>query len=60
MSSGWFAKHWNSNLEIVLIYESGEVLGVAMKKENKLQIRNSTAEFLIFTRPAGEVGKEQP
>ena len=21
-----------------------------MKKENKLQIRNSTAEFLIFTR----------
>ena len=25
-----------------------------MKKENKLQIRNSTAEFLIFTRQAGE------
>jgi len=30
-----------------------------VKKENKLQIRNSTAEFLIFTRPAGEDGKEQ-
>jgi len=28
-----------------------------MKKEkNKLQIRNSTAEFLIFTRQAGEDG----
>ena len=31
----------------------------AMKKEkNKLQIRNSTAEFLIFTRQAGEDGIE--
>ena len=29
-----------------------------MKKENKLQIRNSTAEFLIFTRQAGEDGIE--
>ena len=30
-----------------------------MKKEkNKLQIRNSTAEFLIFTRQAGENGIE--
>jgi hypothetical protein len=29
-----------------------------MKEENKLQIRNSTAEFLIFTRPAGEDGIE--
>jgi hypothetical protein len=29
-----------------------------MKKENKLQIRNSTAEFLIFTRQAGEEGIE--
>jgi hypothetical protein len=29
-----------------------------MKKENKLQIRNSTAEFLIFTRQAGEGGIE--
>ncbi len=29
-----------------------------MKKENKLQIRNSTTEFLIFTRQAGEGGKE--
>ncbi|MFA6174443.1 MAG: hypothetical protein WC701_12275 [Kiritimatiellales bacterium] len=27
-----------------------------MKKANKLQIRNSTAEFLIFTRQAGEDG----
>jgi len=25
-----------------------------MSKEKKLQIRNSTAEFLIFTRQAGE------
>ena len=25
-----------------------------MSKERKLQIRNSTAEFLIFTRQAGE------
>ena len=25
-----------------------------MKRENKLQIRNSTAEFLVFTRQAGE------
>jgi hypothetical protein len=31
-----------------------------MKKANKLQSRNSTAEFLIFTRPAGEDVKEQP
>ena len=31
---------------------------MAMKKENKLQIRNSTAEFLIFTRQAGEDGIE--
>ena len=30
----------------------------AMKRENKLQIRNSTAEFLIFTRQAGEDGIE--
>ena len=29
-----------------------------MKKANKLQIRNSTAEFLIFTRQAGEDGIE--
>jgi hypothetical protein len=29
-----------------------------MKKENKLQIRNSTSEFLIFTRQAGEEGIE--
>ena len=29
-----------------------------MKKENKLQIRNSAAEFLIFTRQAGEDGIE--
>ncbi|HLD64004.1 MAG TPA: RhuM family protein, partial [Candidatus Peribacteraceae bacterium] len=29
-----------------------------MKKENKLQIRNSTAEFLIFTRQAGGDGIE--
>ena len=29
-----------------------------MKKENKLQIRNSTAEFLIFTQQAGEDGIE--
>jgi hypothetical protein len=29
-----------------------------MKKENKLQVRNSTAEFLIFTRQAGEDGIE--
>jgi len=29
-----------------------------MKKDNKLQIRNSTAEFLIFTRQAGEDGIE--
>lgn len=29
-----------------------------MKKENKLQIRNSTAEFLIFTKQAGEDGIE--
>jgi hypothetical protein len=29
-----------------------------MEKENKLQIRNSTAEFLIFTRQAGEDGIE--
>jgi len=29
-----------------------------MKNENKLQIRNSTAEFLIFTRQAGEDGIE--
>jgi len=29
-----------------------------MKKENKLQIPNSTAEFLIFTRQAGEDGIE--
>jgi hypothetical protein len=29
-----------------------------MKKENKFQIRNSTAEFLIFTRQAGEDGIE--
>lgn len=27
-----------------------------MKPEKKLQIRNSTAEFLIFTRQAGEDG----
>jgi len=29
-----------------------------MKEINKLQIRNSTAEFLIFTRQAGEDGIE--
>jgi hypothetical protein len=29
-----------------------------MKKENQLRIRNSTAEFLIFTRQAGEDGIE--
>ena len=29
-----------------------------MKEEKKLQIRNSTAEFLIFTRQAGEDGIE--
>lgn len=29
-----------------------------MKPEKKLQIRNSTAEFLIFTRQAGEDGKD--
>jgi hypothetical protein len=29
-----------------------------MKNKNKLQIRNSTAEFLIFTRQAGEEGIE--
>jgi hypothetical protein len=29
-----------------------------MKKEHRLQIRNSTAEFLIFTRQAGENGIE--
>jgi hypothetical protein len=29
-----------------------------MNKEKKLQIRNSTAEFLIFTRQAGEDGIE--
>jgi len=29
-----------------------------MGKENKLRIRNSTAEFLIFTRQAGETGIE--
>jgi hypothetical protein len=29
-----------------------------MSKEEKLQIRNSTAEFLIFTRQAGEDGIE--
>ncbi len=29
-----------------------------MSKENKLQIRNSTAEFLVFTRQAGEDGIE--
>lgn len=29
-----------------------------MKKEKKLQIRNSTAEFLIFTRQTGEDGIE--
>jgi hypothetical protein len=28
----------------------------AVKKENKLQIRNGTAEFLIFTREAGDNG----
>ncbi|MGV8123798.1 MAG: hypothetical protein AB2L14_28960 [Candidatus Xenobiia bacterium LiM19] len=33
-------------------------LGVAMKEENKLRIRNSTAEFLIFIRQAGEGGIE--
>ena len=29
-----------------------------MSKEKELQIRNSTAEFLIFTRQAGEDGIE--
>ncbi len=29
-----------------------------MSKEKKLQIRNSTAEFLVFTRQAGEDGIE--
>jgi hypothetical protein len=29
-----------------------------MSKDKKLQIRNSTAEFLIFTRQAGEDGIE--
>ena len=29
-----------------------------MSKAKKLQIRNSTAEFLIFTRQAGEDGIE--
>jgi len=29
-----------------------------MKKETKLQIRNSTAEFLVFTKQAGENGIE--
>ena len=29
-----------------------------MSKEKRLQIRNSTAEFLIFTRQAGEDGIE--
>jgi hypothetical protein len=29
-----------------------------MSRQNKLQIRNSTAEFLIFTRQAGEAGIE--
>ena len=29
-----------------------------MKPEKKLQIRNSTAEFLIFTRQAGDAGIE--
>jgi hypothetical protein len=29
-----------------------------MKPDKKLQIRNSTAEFLIFTRQAGEDGIE--
>jgi hypothetical protein len=29
-----------------------------MGKENKLQVRNSTAEFLVFTRQAGEDGIE--
>ena len=29
-----------------------------MSKSKKLQIRNSTAEFLIFTRQAGEDGIE--
>ena len=29
-----------------------------MSQEKKLQIRNSTAEFLIFTRQAGEDGIE--
>lgn len=31
-----------------------------MEKENKLQIHNGTAEFLIFTRQAGTDGKDQP
>ena len=29
-----------------------------MSAEKKLQIRNRTAEFLIFTRPAGDDGIE--
>ncbi len=29
-----------------------------MKRENKIQIRNSTVEFLVFTRQAGEEGME--
>lgn len=29
-----------------------------MNKENKLQIRNSTVEFLVFTKQAGENGIE--
>ena len=29
-----------------------------MSKDKKLQIRNSTAEFLIFTRQAGDAGIE--
>ena len=28
------------------------------KQEKKLQIRNSTAEFLVFTKQAGEAGIE--
>ena len=37
---------------------TGQLKEHTMKKENKLQIRNSTAEFLIFTRQAGEDGIE--
>jgi hypothetical protein len=33
-------------------------MGYAMKTEKQLKIRNSTAEFLIFTRQAGEDGIE--